>query len=202
MIYLMKIRIAGAGLLIAATAFAGCAGQSGASPKSTPTAAQREQAFLKFAQCMRNHGIDMPDPTTDSNGNLQMSRPTNIQFNNQADRQKLRTANQACRSDLKGVTQQFTPQQRAQLQDQLVKLAECMRSNGVDMPDPNFSQNSDNGAGRRGFFGGINRNDPKVQQALQTCRTKVFGGQGNGPFGPGRGGGGGFFFGGGGGGGG
>jgi hypothetical protein len=193
----VNIRIAGAGLLIAATALAGCAGQSGAAAKGTPTPQQREQAFLKFAQCMRDHGIDMPDPTTDSNGNLQMSRPTNVKFDNQADRKKLRTASEACRSNLKGVVQQFTPQQRAQLQDNLVKLAQCMRSNGVDMPDPNFSDNPGTGGGRREFFGGINRNDPKVKQALQTCRTKVFGGQaGDGPFG-GRGGG--IFFGGGGG---
>ena len=195
----MKLRMVGAGMLIAATALAGCAGQSGAAPKGSPTPAQREQAFLKFAQCMRDHGIQMPDPTTESNGNLQMSRPTNVKFDNQADRQKLRTASDACRSNLKGVVQQFTPQQRAQFQDNLLKLAQCMRSNGVNMPDPNFSENSNNGApgGQRGFFGGINRNDPKVRQALQTCRTKVFGGQaGNGPFGNGRGGG--FFFGGGG----
>ena len=193
----MKIRILGAGLLVAATALAGCAGQSGATAKGSPTPEQREQAFLKFAQCMRDHGIDMPDPTTDSNGNLQVSRPSNIKFDNQADRQKLRTASQACRSNLKGILQQFTPQQRAQFQDNLVKLAQCMRSNGVNMPDPNFSENPGTGGGRREFFGGINRNDPKVQQALQTCRTKVFGGQ-SGPFGPG--GGGGIFFGGGGGG--
>jgi hypothetical protein len=190
------LRIAGAGLLIAATALAGCAGQSGAAAKGSPTPAQREQAMLKFAQCMRDHGVQMPDPTTDSNGNLQISRPTNIQFNNQTDRSKLRTASDACRSNLKGIFQQFTPQQRAQLQDSLLKLAQCMRANGVNMPDPNFSQNPQTGGGRREFFGGINRDDPKVRQALQTCRTKVFGGQGaSGPFGPG---GGGFFFGGGG----
>lgn len=192
----MRLRIAGAGILIAATAFAGCAGQSGAAPKGSPTPAQREQAFLKFTQCMRDHGIQMPDPTTDSNGNLQMSRPTNVQFDNQSDRQKLRTASNACRSNLKGIFQQFTPQQRAQLQDNLLKLAQCMRANGVNMPDPNFSQNPQTGGSRREFFGGINRDDPKVQQALQTCRTKVFGGQGaGGPLGPGSGG---FFFGGGG----
>jgi hypothetical protein len=186
----VKIRFFGAGIAVVGLALAGCAGQSGAAPKGTPSPAQREQAFLKFAQCMRDHGIDMPDPTTDSNGNLQLQRPTNIQFNNQSDRQKLRTARQACNSNLKGIVQQFTPQQRAQLQDNLLKLAQCMRSNGVNMPDPNFSQNSNNGAGRGGFFAGINRQDPKVQQALQTCRTQVFGGQNNGP------GGGGFFFGG------
>jgi hypothetical protein len=149
---------------------------------------------MKFTQCMRDHGIDMPDATTDSSGNLRLSRPTNIKFDNQTDRAKLRTANQACRSNLKGIFQQFTPQQRAQMQDNLLKLAQCMRANGVNMPDPNFSQSPDNGGGRERFFGGINRDDPKVQSALQTCRTKVFGGQ----QGPGPGGGGGFFFGGGG----
>ena len=183
----MKLRIVGAGFLLLAAA---CAGQSGAAPKGTPTPAQREQAFLKFAQCMRDHGIDMPDPTTDSSGNLQMSRPTNLKFDNQADRQKLRTASQACRSNLKGVVQQFTPQQRAQFQDNLLKLAQCMRSNGVNMPDPNFSQSPETGGGRERFFGNINPQDPKVQSTLRTCRQQVFGNS-NGP-----GAGGGFFFGG------
>jgi hypothetical protein len=187
------------GVLSAALAAAGCAGQSAATAKGTPTPAQREAAFDKFTQCMRDHGINMADPTTDANGNLQLSRPTGIQFNNQSDRQKLRTARQACQSNLKGIVQQFTPQQRAQLQDNLLKLAQCMRSNGVNMPDPNFSQDN-GGGGRERFFGGINPQDPKVRQALQTCRTQVFGNQ-NGP-GGGIGRGGGFFFGGGGGGGG
>ena len=66
----MKIRIVWAGLLIGATALAGCAGQSGATPKSSPTAAQREQAFLKFAQCMRDHGVDMPDPKFGQGGGM------------------------------------------------------------------------------------------------------------------------------------
>jgi hypothetical protein len=186
-------RLLGVGLLCAGLGLAGCAGQSGAVAKGSPSPAQREQAFLKFAQCMRSHGVNMADPTTDSNGNLRMSRPTGIQFDNAADRAKLDTARKACDSNLKGIRQEFTPAQRAQLQDNLLKLAQCMRANGVNMPDPNFSQSPDTGGGRQRFFGGINRQDPKVQAALNTCRTKVFGGQaGNGP------GGGGFFFGGGG----
>ena len=187
----MKLtRILAIGGLGGALALAGCAGQSSATAKGTPTPAQREQAFLKFSQCMRDHGIDMPDPTTDSNGNLRLSRPTNIQFDNTADRQKLRTARQACQGNLKGVMQQFTPQQRAQFQDNLLKLAQCMRSNGVNMPDPNFSQSPETGGGRERFFGNINPQDPKVQSTLRTCRQQVFGNS-NGP-GPG----GGLFFGG------
>jgi hypothetical protein len=124
---------------------------------------------------MRDHGIDMPDPTTDSTGNLVLRRPTNVQFGNVADRQRLNAASQACRSNLSGIVQQFTPQQRAAMQDRLLKYAQCMRGAGIPIPDPNFSQ--DNGGGILQQAPGVNTHDPKFQSADRMCRQQAFGQQ-------------------------
>ena len=37
---------------------------SSSDPPSTTSAAAADAARLKFAQCMRQHGVDMPDPGT------------------------------------------------------------------------------------------------------------------------------------------
>jgi hypothetical protein len=39
--------------------------------------AQFQQAFVKFAQCMRAHGIDIPDPSTQSGGGFGLRRDIN-----------------------------------------------------------------------------------------------------------------------------
>ena len=64
------------------------------------------------------------------------------------------------------------PRSRSSSRMTALKFAQCMRKNGVDVPDPDFSQGG--GAGG-GLFGGsgMTRNDPKVQKATQTCQ-KVF----------------------------
>jgi hypothetical protein len=41
-------------------------------PSPAEEAKMRDQA-LKFAKCMRQHGIDMPDPTFDSNGGAKIT---------------------------------------------------------------------------------------------------------------------------------
>ena len=190
----MSKRILPALLVAASLVAAGCAGRGEATPNASPSASDREAQLLKFAQCMRDHGVDIPDPTTDSNGNLRIERPRNDTGTGpptQAERTKDRAARQACQKDLP--TQNFTPAQRAQFQDNALKFAQCMRSKGFDVPDPNFNQTPSPGSGGREFrqraFGNINPRDPKVRTALNACRQSSFGNQGPG--------GGGFFFGGG-----
>ena len=73
----MRAAIIAAGLL----ALAGCQAEgesgiahlSGASSPSTSaaaSAASAEDQALAFAQCMRDNGVDFPDPTVDADGNL------------------------------------------------------------------------------------------------------------------------------------
>jgi hypothetical protein len=165
------------------------AGSASGAGQSRPTAVNTEAALLAFAQCIREHGVEIPDPTVDADGNVLIQPPAGA-VSDPALRERFGEARTACADHLEGVTQGFTNEDRAQLQDQLVAVAQCMRGKGIDVPDPDLSQlgqGSQEPGGGGGLFGdSIDRNDPAVQAALRECQTEVFGpGGGPGPFGGG-----------------
>ncbi|WP_424528843.1 hypothetical protein ACOZ38_03950 [Sphaerisporangium viridialbum] len=146
-------------------------GTKTASPTgASPTASvDREEQGRKFAQCMRDNGVDMPDPQADG-GRVAIKIPKG------ADRATMDKAMEACRSlspmGEKGGT--ISPEE----QENVRAFAQCMRDNGVDMPDPDFSK----GGGIR--IGGPNSkikpDDPTFKKAEEACRDKL-GGLGKGP---------------------
>lgn len=149
------------------------------------TAVDPEQAMLEFTQCMREQGIDMADPTTDENGNFQMMRPSGGGEGGEfdpADREAMRAAREACSQYLEGIAQGFERPDMTEMQDLMLEYAACMRENGVDMPDPDFSDSADaagQGPGARlGFNAGdYDPNDPIFQAANEACQ-EVFGADG------------------------
>jgi len=128
-------------------ALAGCGGANedggasanggSASPSaSTSASMDPEEAALKFAQCMRKHGIDMPDPKVGGG-------KVNIKINAKGvPRSKLQGAQKACQHFMaaggKGPAAD-DPKAR----DQLLKFAQCMREHGIDMADPKPGQGVD-----------------------------------------------------------
>jgi hypothetical protein len=152
-------------------------GNSGkASATSTPKANQ-EQLALQATKCMREHGVNMADPTVDAKGNVRLQPPTGGDRLSQAELQKARDA---CQQYFQGLQQGFSNQDQTQSRDALLKYARCMRKNGYDMPDPNFSAQG-SGSGEP-FGGAINRNDPDFKKANAVCQGNLaqFGGGGGG----------------------
>lgn len=132
-----------------------------------------EERSRAFVDCMREQGIDLPDPDPDGGGGLLDLDELGVT------REELRPALEACREyapfggDGDGQLDQETL-------DQLTEFAQCMRDNGVDLPDPD-----PNG----GFFTGealpVDPEDPEVQAALEACQDLLSairerGGQGGG----------------------
>jgi hypothetical protein len=161
------------------------AGDEGATATTaaTGTTMDQEQAMLDFAQCMRDQGIDMADPTVDANGNFQMMRPSGSgeggEFN-PADREAMQAARDACTQYLEGITQGFDRPDMTEMQDLMLQYAACMREHGVDMPDPDFSTTDDAGGpgGRLGFdSGAFDPSDPTFQAANEACQS-IFGANG------------------------
>jgi hypothetical protein len=139
-----------------------------ATTRAGASTADRERQLLEFAKCMRQHGVNMPDPTVDAKGNVRLQPPTGASRPSQAILDKARTA---CQQHLEGVTQGFSEQDQTRLRDALVDYAQCMRKNGYDMPDPNFSSS---GGGAGGLFGGrIDRDDPAFKKADQACGSHL-----------------------------
>jgi hypothetical protein len=178
----MIIRIALAA--VAATAIAACgAAKTPTSSQSGPDSKQRT-ALLKFAQCMRDHGVAMQDPKFDGNGG------STIQIDggpgSKQDPHKLDAAQKACEKYQKQAGPKSAPseQDQAKFRKQALKNAQCMRDNGVpDFPDPQFG---DNGTVKMALPPGVNPRSATFQAAQKKCmvngggigmRTSADGGQ-------------------------
>ena len=149
--------------------------------------ASDEEAILAFAACLRDEGIDVEDPTVDADGNLRPPRPRDI---GQDDRETMLAAMEACDGYLENVAFGLEGADLTERQDQLLEYAACMRDNGYDMPDPDFSSMGTPGQGGGGPFGALDRDDPAFQTAQEAC-AEIFGAGGRIPgAGPGGGGGG------------
>jgi hypothetical protein len=121
-----------------------------------------QQAALDFAKCMREHGIDMPDPEVDEQGRIRV-RIGAGGGGERPDPKKLEAAQQACGSLMGGGDgdRQLDPAER----DAMVAFAKCMREHGIDMPDPT-------GEGlmlRRDGEDGPDPGSEKFQEAEQAC---------------------------------
>ena len=104
------------------------------------------EAPLKFAQCMREHGIDMPDPTVGVAGevSVQIGGPPGGPNDpgDAPDPKELDEANKACQHFMEEASKSFDPpsaEDQKKMQDSALAFAKCMRDHGIDMPDPQFS---------------------------------------------------------------
>ena len=117
------------------------------------------QMALHYARCMRQHGIDMPDPKFDAQGHMALQNPPGVG----PDDPKFKAANQACQQYLPngGEPEKPNPQE----QQQMVQFARCMRQHGINMPDPKPGGGIDvNGDA------GVNPDSPKFKAAEQACQ--------------------------------
>jgi hypothetical protein len=152
----------------------------GASPdaSATPTASiDPEEAMLAYAECMRENGVDMPDPQISEGGGVA------IGINGEVDSETLQAAQEACNdlmSGARGEPREMTPEEK----DALLAYSACMREHDVDMPDPVFEgggavriergQSGEDGEGGKL----IDPNSEVFQAADEACRPLL------GDFGP------------------
>jgi hypothetical protein len=130
---------------------------SGESSSTGASEEEREQALLEYAQCMREHGVDMPDPI---NGRLDLRA-------NRGEEQKVAQAQEACRSILEDVAPPALDEaQQAELQEAALDYARCMREHGVDMPDPQFEE----GGGVLTMMPEGAEDDPQFDEAQEACQ--------------------------------
>jgi hypothetical protein len=138
--------------VLALLALAGCGGHAAGGASSSPTA-DAQDTGVKFAQCMRQHGVDMADPKPGERGIKITSR--------QGGQAKLDAAMRACR--------QYSPKMNMdpndpKVRDQMLKLAQCLRQHGVQVADPQPGQ---------GIRIQVKKADTKTQQAMEACDKLV-----------------------------
>lgn len=133
-----------------------------------------EEQALAFAQCMRDEGIDFPDPVVNADGSIDF-----LGANRDRDRDGFAQdpgfsdAVDTCGSLIEGAS--FLPEADdfTEREDLFLEVADCLRDNGLDVPDPQFGQN---GPGAGGPFGeDFDPDDPDTAVAIEACQD-VFAG--------------------------
>jgi hypothetical protein len=116
-----------------------------------------EDKMREFAKCMREHGVDMPDPKPAGDGKGMAV----TLGGGPGDAPKLDAAQSACKH-LMPNGGEMKPMSAEEL-DKVRKEAKCMRDHGVDMPDPDPS-------GKGGMrIGGPGDDPKKFEAAAKEC---------------------------------
>jgi hypothetical protein len=132
-------------------ALAGCGGHGGADA-SASSSANAQDSMVKFAQCMRQHGVEVEDPRSGESG---------VRIKSRLNERQTEAAMQACRKySPKGDIDPNDPKVR----DQMLKMAQCLRRHGVQIDDPQPGQ---------GLRVRTRKGDTKTQQAMEACEKLV-----------------------------
>jgi hypothetical protein len=170
----MKVRGWASTVVVAAAALAltlalsacGGGGEAGGASDASSEATDRREAALEYAQCMRERGIDHPDP--DANGLFRIEPEQG--FDPQS--ATFREAQEACQKYLAemGPPPKLSEEDRKKLEEQTLAFARCMREQGIDMPDPTFGEEGGGFTFEVDPNGGIDPSDPDFRAAEQKCR--------------------------------
>ncbi len=131
-----------------------------------------EEAILEFVACLRDNGLDIPDPQFGPDG-IRFADPSlmaSIDFQSR----EFVDALEACQDLLAALQPQIDPEQQAEQNEQLLVFAECMRREGIDFPDPDPVRGLTIGS-MRGPDGElvIDPFSPEFQAASTTCAGEV-----------------------------
>ncbi len=150
----------------------------------TGSEGNEEEQALEFAQCLRDEGVDFPDPVVNADGSVDFFGGARQTDNGQnlRDDPGFENALNSCGDLLDGAS--FLPDQddRTEMEDTFLAAAQCLRDNGLDVPDPDFA--SGPGAGGGGPFGpDFDPDDPATAAAIDACEdvfTSLGAGRGGG----------------------
>jgi hypothetical protein len=162
----MTIRpVAAALFALAALGLAACGEDTPSATGSAPSKDEMRQAQVKFAECMRENGVDMPDPQTE--GGMTKFK---VGGDSGISPEKFETATKACEKYRKDVRPELSAEEQQEFKEQALAHSRCMREHGIDFPDPTFD--AEGGAririGEKGKSG-LNPEDPKFKAAEEAC---------------------------------
>ncbi|HEY3467538.1 MAG TPA: hypothetical protein VGL47_20585 [Amycolatopsis sp.] len=131
--------------------------QTGGATAADTSGKSDEDKMRDFAKCMREHGVDMPDPKPAGDG-----KGMAITLGGDAkDSGKLEAAQNACKHLMPNGGEMKPPS--AEELDKMRRQAKCMREHGIDMPDPDPSGK---GTVR---IGGPGDDPKKFEEAAKAC---------------------------------
>ena len=145
-------------------------GASGA-PAPSASALTPQDAALAYARCMRENGVDMPDPVVsdDGEGRVSISQGARPGGDNTS-KEDFLEAEEECRHHMDAAMPDAGPPLSAEDMDKMLAFAQCMREHGIPMEDPTADGGirvriNDGGSGGKG----MPENDDELQAAHEAC---------------------------------
>jgi len=167
--------VAAAGLLLAACSGGDDSGVAALGNEAAPgdgltDTAATEEAISEYTECLRGQGVEIEDPVVDADGNVTFGGPP-AGVSNQQFYPSVHDAEEVCGPAPGGADPggNHGGASQAELEDAFLELAECMRGEGFDMPDPDLS------GGGPPFGDDIDPNDPAFQEAFDECQDVLSG---------------------------
>jgi len=124
-----------------------------------------EDAMLKFAQCMREHGVDMPDPTPGGG----------ISVNGEGMSQdQMEAAQAACQKWMDMAMPEDGGRELSEEEKQsFLDMAACMRERGYDFQDPTFDGGRVTQKVEKPAPGAPGPDDPAFEKDREECSAEA-----------------------------
>ena len=131
-----------------------------------------QEGILQFVACLREQGIDVPDPQFGLDGTIIGGAAAFAAIDIMS--AEFLDAAEACQDILAALQPELEPLELAERNEELLRFAECMRREGIDFPDPDPIRGL-TVASFRGEDGRltIDAFSPAFLQASAVCRTEV-----------------------------
>jgi hypothetical protein len=163
----VSMRVPRAAIAVVAIAmFSACAGASAGTPSPST---DPQAAALAFAQCMRAHGVNVPDPGSSGGGAVKIQISSGGAGGATGPDAATRAALSACQKYLPKIGGNGGGTPDPARQAQLLQFAQCMRAHGVNIPDPS-SGSGGIAIGGPGSGQDINPNSATFQNAQKACQ--------------------------------
>ncbi len=130
-----------------------------------------EESRLKMAECLREHGIDAPDPVPGEAG-LSIQKADKGDGANPDD-PATEGAIETCEEKVGFEPPEISPEQEEEMKEAMLAFAQCMREHGVDMPDPEFEEGGKAKMRIGGPDGPGEMDQPAVEAAQETCQEEM-----------------------------
>jgi hypothetical protein len=156
--------LTGFALAAIAAGLIACGGSSDEGGEETE--ASFDDAQVEFAECMRENGVDFPDPSSGEEG---PGAFTDID----TDTPEFEAANEECGSIIEDAIPEGDLPDQAELEDQILELTQCLRDKGFDVPD---QQIGDLGSGEIPQASAELQDlqdDPDFQDATEQCQEET-----------------------------
>lgn len=149
-------------------------GGSGVAEAGGGDDAALEEGRLEMAECLREHGVDVPDPVAGEKGlMLQKDGKGAAGGGVNLDDPATEEALEACEDEVDFKPPEMSAEQEEEMKDNMLAFAQCMREHGVDMPDPEFEGGGKVKMRIGGPDGAGEIDGPAMEAAQEACQEEM-----------------------------